>query len=158
MTTVAGVDPAADPPAALAAGVTVDARELEAFLTLDAEPPPYTGDPMLAARYGPVDADRALRTVADAHSTRTATCGWHGELFDPERGNFAIVREDGPLADLLGQRIVVRQRFDTARHDVVVYVHRAADVLEDLSLTRRAFMALAGAWHDELAVEVEVML
>lgn len=81
------------------------------------------------------------------------TCGWHGWSFDPERGSFAVVREDGPMADLVGERLKVTY----GEQSVAVYCHTSGDTVEDISLSRRLFMALAPAATTELDVVVEVL-
>ena len=82
-----------------------------------------------------------------------AVCGWHGTDFDVNVGAFAVVNRDGPLSDLVGERLRVSYR-DRA---VYVYVVDAGPTAEDLSLTRRAFMGLDAPWRDDLSVVVEVL-
>lgn len=87
-----------------------------------------------------------------------ASCGWHGTGLDPERGSFAIVARDGPLADLVGERLAVSRRDTAEARTVYVYVHADSDTLtEELSLTRRAFMALADPALEDVPVVVEVV-
>lgn len=82
-----------------------------------------------------------------------AACGWHGTLTDPERGSVAIVRTDGPLADLVGERI----RITFEEEAVVAYVHTEADILDDLSVPRRSFMGLAPPAQESIDVTVEIL-
>lgn len=95
-------------------------------------------------------------------SKQAAAAGWHGPSTDPELGAFCIVRTDGPLANLVGERLRVTYRTGTRARSVVVYCHDELDfgedgADEDLSLTRRAMLALAPLALDLVPVEVEVM-
>jgi hypothetical protein len=87
-------------------------------------------------------------------SARLATCGWHGSDFDPNLGSFAVVQRGGKLDDLLGERIKVTAGPGRA---VYAYVIDTLDTLDDLSLTRRCFMALAPPATTALDVLVEVV-
>lgn len=117
-------------------------------------PPEGATEDYYAALPWPESQRKLAEGAAVPHSARLATCGWHGTKIDPNRGAFAIVRSDGPLADLLGERV----RVGAYPRAAYVYVtDERADVEEDISLTRRAFAALAPLATDELAVKVEVM-
>ena len=92
------------------------------------------------------------------NSRAVATAGWHGNYLDAEQGAVAIVRSDGPLAAMVGERIKV------SRDDRVVYVYvhdeqAFPDELagEDLSLSRRAFLGLAPWSVEALEVIVEIV-
>lgn len=100
--------------------------------------------------FGSADVDPATLT--------RATCGWHGLKFDLQRGSFAIVARDGPLADLVGERVRVRRTGYRPRA-VYVYVHDEAllEGDEDISLPRRQFMALDLLAKTTLEVVVEVV-
>lgn len=87
------------------------------------------------------------------NSAQTAVVGWHGTLTDPQRGSFCIVSSSGPLADLVGERVKVSK----GDRSVYAYCHTDGDILEDLSLTRRAFMALDYPATTELEATVEIM-
>jgi hypothetical protein len=93
---------------------------------------------------------------------RSARCGWHDVATDDERGANAIVRSDGPLADLVGERILVKTREHGRDREVVVYVHEEQDwpdeiTDEDLSITKRAWLEL-GEWSlESLLVTIEVI-
>lgn len=141
-----------------ASGITEG--ELQAFMLLDATAP-LVADDLTLATQGSISAQRALSTAVEPQSLQVAACGWHGQGYDPPRGMLAIVAADGPLADLVGERLRVSARFSD--RSVVVKCHADDSVYdrpiaEDLSLTRRAFMLLAPAATEELAVEVEVMI
>jgi hypothetical protein len=107
-------------------------------------------------------SQQALGTGGAVATTRqSAVAGWHGRTTDPETGAFCIVRSDGPLAELVGERLRITYRVGTIARSVAVYCHdeqdfgEAAD--EDVSLTRRAMLALAPLARDSLPVEVEVL-
>lgn len=163
------------PPAASATDSYADGTSA----TLPTTSPLASGLPVFAALFAPYKVpdveDQALarlpwglsqRVLGASGPVRTtrraATCGWHGTSVDPERGAFCIVRSDGPLADLVGERVRVTLRQGTRERVVTLYCHdeqpfplEAAQ--EDLSLTRRAFLALAPWSTDSLAVSVEVL-
>jgi len=87
-----------------------------------------------------------------------ASCGWHGTSLDPERGCFGIVAADGTLADMVGERLSVTRRDGLTERTVFVYVHADSTVLtEDLSLTRRAFLALSELARDDVPVLIRVV-
>lgn len=130
------------------------AGQLQAFMLVDAEPP-LAGTVEQQARRGVQTAAASLGGVADAQTAIAATCGWYGHQYDPDRGLLAIVRDDGPLAGLVGRRVLVSGR--TVAQSVPVLVTAADDVIEDIALTRQAFMQLAGAYTEELEVTVEVI-
>jgi hypothetical protein len=95
-------------------------------------------------------------------SRRTAVCGWHGPSVDAETGAFAIVRSDGPLAGLVGERLQITYRAGTRERTIAVYAHDeqgfgqdASD--EDLSVTRRGMLALAPLAWDPITVDVAVL-
>lgn len=89
----------------------------------------------------------------------TTDATWHGTHFDPEIGAFAVVRDDGPLTDLIGQRVLVRVGTAIASKRVAVFVHTMGPVRNaDISLTRRAFAEISGlAVGDSIPVTLEVL-
>lgn len=106
------------------------------------------------ARWPFLEAQRILADAGtDATTKLSAACGWHGTGFDPETGSNAIVRTDGPLADRVGERVLVTY----GRLAVAAYVHTEADIAEDISLTRMLFGRLAPLATDELEVTVETL-
>ncbi len=144
----------ATPPEALDVGETPAAGRLQAFLLVDAEPAP-PGDLATQARRGIQTAAAALGGVPDAQSARAASCGWYGTQFDPDRGLLAFVRDGGPLTDLVGARVLISGQ--TIAASVAVLVTAAEDIVEDIAVSRVAFLQLAGAFTEELAVIVEVI-
>ena len=99
----------------------------------------------------------AAQAALDAPTVRvlpgTIATGWHDTSAHPERGFFAVVRQDGPLLDLIGEllRVSVRGR------SVIVYCMASADVPFDLSLARRAMFPLAALPRDYVDCSVEVL-
>lgn len=107
-------------------------------------------------------AQAALAGAAIASTRRTATCGWHGPSVDAAAGAFCLIRSDGPLGDLVGERLQVTYRVGTLERTVVVYAHDEQDFGdaasdEDLSVTRRGMLALAPLAWDPIAVEIMVI-
>jgi hypothetical protein len=83
--------------------------------------------------------------------------GWHGLRTDPERGAVALVQQGGALTDLVGERI--RLRDPLTHREIFVFVNDEMVLAEDedLSVTRRLFLALAPLWRTSVDVRVEVM-
>lgn len=105
-------------------------------------------------------AQGALSATGPVPGTgRRAVIGWHGPMTDATECA-AIVRSDGPLADLVGQRVRLTRRIGPRRREVAVYV---ADEQpwpggfepEDLSVSRRAWLELGDWALDSLEVTVE---
>lgn len=127
----------------------------------DAWTPPTAPDRTLA-RLPWARAQQALATTGPLAGSRvSATCGWHGTGADPETGAFCVVRTGGPLSDLVGERLQVTYAGAGPARRVVVYCHDEqafpVEFDEDLSLTRRAFMALAPLASDSVPVTVETL-
>lgn len=112
------------------------------------------------ARYGFGTAQAVLAGPADPRTRRIAVAGWHGTYLDPEPqgASLAVVQSGGDLSDLVGERLLVRAEDGRS---VVVYVHRETDLdLDDgtqISLTRRAWQAIATLATDSLLVTVETI-
>lgn len=104
-------------------------------------------------RLGFPSAQEALSAGLGALDTYSATCGWHGYAFHPERGSFAIVKDTGPLVSLLGERV----RITYGDEVVVAYVIDSGDTVEQVTVTRRLYMELTAAATDEIDVTVEVL-
>lgn len=121
---------------------------------------PPNVDDLHLARLAYPSAQAALGSVAaDPRTKQTTRASWHGTYLDPEPqgASFAIVQQDGPLADLVGRRIKVTEA--ATGKFTYAFVHRSADLdLDDgeqISLTRRLFRALAPLASDTLLVTVE---
>lgn len=84
-----------------------------------------------------------------------ATCGWHGLNIDASRGAYAVALEGGACEQLVGQ--VCRFSVVGPRtRSVYAYLYGTVDdLLEDVSLSRRAFLQLAPLWTEELTVVVQ---
>jgi hypothetical protein len=104
-------------------------------------------------------AQLALDTgKVESGSLHTGTLGWHGNRLDPERGSFVIVDSDGPLADLVGERLrITVGRDQPVPRSVVAYCHTMAALASDLSLPRRLYLALGAPGDETPAVQVEVL-
>lgn len=114
-------------------------------------------DPAMVARLALAESQR-LRAHAEPEGTAVfASAGWHDTAFDPNRGAYAIVRSDGPLADWVGEWVRVTAAGVTRTRAVTVYVVDEGQPIEDISLSRRAFLALAPLASTELDVTVQVM-
>jgi hypothetical protein len=111
---------------------------------------------ILLARRAFPDAQAALTGVVAAERNTRNTLGWYGTTFHEERGSFAIVREDGPLADLVGDRL--RLRYGKAT-PVFVYCIGAREIADgyDIVVPRRVFAALELLAVDRIDVIVEVL-
>lgn len=119
-------------------------------------PPPYEEDAYYA-RLGFDSAQAALGDSGPIPPRRRAVVGWHGTYIDIESqgASFAIANTDSALADLVGQRVKITY----GKRSVITYVHRQLDLDtdEDLSLSRRAYQALAPLSTDSLIVRVEAL-
>jgi hypothetical protein len=118
--------------------------------------PPDSLDEELYARMG-FDTSQSVYRAAVPIDSVDVACGWHGEAFDPERGAFAIVRTDGALADRVGERIRLTREVSGERVSVSAYVHREAEIIEEISLTRGLYARLGPLAADELLVTVETL-
>lgn len=99
------------------------------------------------------EAQVFLGSTGPTERYRRVSCGWHGASFNAEQGSFALARTGSDLAALVGDKIAVTYRGKT----VYAYVMGEGDLIEDLSLTRRLFQALAPLATYELSVGVEVL-
>lgn len=79
--------------------------------------------------------------------------GWHSSSVHEETGAFALVRSGAGLDDLIGEVIEVR----TDYRSVLVYVLASRDIEQQLSLTRRAFLALALLTKESISTAVRVV-
>jgi hypothetical protein len=115
--------------------------------------PPTIPDEELAA-YGWLSAQRAFG-AGSAGAAVSGRAEWHDTGLDEREGAFALVREGGPLEGLVGDRVKV----EYAGRSCVVYVVDSTDELDDtdLSLARRAWMALTNPSVETIEVQVRVM-
>jgi hypothetical protein len=88
---------------------------------------------------------------------RRVDVGWH-DAYDldqaavRETGAFAVVRDGGPYEDLVGEFLIVT----VVRRRAVVYCLGRADVPADLSLTRRAFLAVGQLYQSRVEADVVI--
>jgi hypothetical protein len=153
----------AGPPATLPSGSSASGPVVMFLETISAvDVPDDVPDDYLASL--PFDLTQRVFGAAGviAGSRVTAVAGWYGNTFDPTTGANAIVRYDGPLADLVGERILVSRRGTTDARSVAVYVHDERSfpdelATEDLVLSARAFLAIGNQTLDDLDVEVGIL-
>lgn len=97
------------------------------------------------------EAQRLLSGATVTHYGRVDV-GWHDTAVSPWTGAAAVVRRGGPLMELIGQTL----RVTSDDGSCLVYVVGGGDVLQDLSVARRAFLALSPLAEDELDCMVEI--
>lgn len=92
-------------------------------------------------------------------SARRVDVGWHSTFTDPETGSNALVRDGGPLMDLLGERVKITTYGRAVPRVVYAYVHGVApaDFEWDLSVTRLAFSRLSALSDTTSPAIVEVV-
>jgi hypothetical protein len=119
--------------------------------------PRDTTTPDVLARMGWTTAQDVLASSVLTSPTYDTAATWHGTAIDPNRGSFAVVRADSPLAGLVGERIKVTTSVGPPR-SCLAYVFQAVSTLDaDLSLARRAFAELELLAADFVDVHVEVL-
>lgn len=101
------------------------------------------------------DAQRALAGVPEPGTAVRSTVGWYGTSLHPDRGCFAIVREDGPLADLVGDRL--RVTYNDKSVTVYCIGARTIDSGEDIVITRRSWAAVELLSMDRIVAVVDVV-
>lgn len=117
--------------------------------------PPATADEELLASLPFKEAQKALGAVPSP-GVRFSVCSWHGLRIDSRRGCFAVVRSGSPLADLVGERLKITDR--KTRRFVYVYCRaEAIDLPDDITLARRAFVALRPLWTETARVKIEIV-
>jgi hypothetical protein len=85
--------------------------------------------------------------------------GWHGVNFDVETGAFALARIGGAMEGYVGERILVIRRYGVYQATAAVLLYAARNFPdetqdEDISLTRRAFLAISGWAQDTVTCDV----
>lgn len=112
-------------------------------------------EPMiLTCRRAFPEAQAALESGGGApFGDRLYTMGWVGTRVSSERGSFAVVALNGPLADLVGD--IVRLTHGTK--SVLAYVVGSADLPYEIGVTRRTFAAVELLSVDSVDVIVEVV-
>ena len=138
----------------LGVDATPAAGELRVLLLLDAETIRRAPD-LIACERALARAERDLESPPTP-TAALAACGWHGARLDDRRPAVALAGEDGPLAPMVGGRVRLTSLADPTR-SVVVLIVDLGDVVEDVSLSRRAFLKLAPLWTEELDVRAELL-
>lgn len=94
---------------------------------------------------------QALLASTPSEILGSLVVGWHDTVLSRWTGAAAVVRRGGPLEERVGEIIRVSTDFGSA----VVYVVGTADVERDLSLARRAFLAVCPLAEEEILMSVE---
>lgn len=85
---------------------------------------------------------------------RNEAVGWYGDSVDENVGAFAMVRTESALTDLVGEVLQIK------RGRVAVYVYCVGEsdaLIEDLAVSRRAFMPLGLLSLDNVTADISVM-
>lgn len=98
-------------------------------------------------------AAQALFSGGPVGKSQKLSVGWHDTSVNPETGSFAVVQATAGLDDLVGEII----RVTNNRREVFVYVLDTADVPVQVSLARRAFVALYRLTVEALPADVVVV-
>lgn len=86
-----------------------------------------------------------------------ATIGWHNTEVSPETGSVALVREDGPFVELVGEIVKIERRVGVHDRIVYAYVFATGPIIDDMSLARRAFMGLGILANANVGASIEVI-
>lgn len=150
------IDTYSDGASATFGGSTPLDRDLSEFATYY-EPwePPLETD-FYYARLPFTEAQEKLAETGLLPGSTRAVCGWHHTAFDPFVGSYAIVATGGSLADHVGERIRIIERVSGNARSVTAFVHREANLTEEISLPRKLFAELGLLSEPSLVVDVEV--
>lgn len=108
------------------------------------------------ARLPWAEAQSILGSTGGIASTATpGVCGWYGSTFDDDPGAFALVAQDGPFKDKVGQRLAISNGSRLA----YVFCKAAAPLNEgeDLAVSQRVYAALDLLTTVPIEVSVEVL-
>jgi hypothetical protein len=111
----------------------------------------------------PIDVASAIFRVGGPVSAATnAVCGWYYSVDNPPPPAAAVAREDGPLSDLVGQRILVTTRTSSGFASIAVYVADEQPFDDDLAsqdlwISREAFARIGDFWADSIDVTIAVL-
>lgn len=108
---------------------------------------------LLDSRRAWPEAQRIFKGPALRRLPSRAEVGWHGNEVDIEQGACAVVRAGAGLDDLIGEVL----RVSIGSREAFVWVRGSRGVPHDVSLTRRAFLALGLLSHESIACVVEVV-
>lgn len=98
------------------------------------------------------DAQAALSVGAPIDPLR-GMVGWYGAFTDPKTGSYAIVQTDGIYSGLVGERVKIT--YD--ERSVFAVIHEEKSILEDIALSRRAFLKIAQTNDAALDGVVEIV-
>ena len=99
------------------------------------------------------EAQKLLAGPVSRQVTAATQIGWHDTSANGETGAAAVTRRGGPYEDLIGEVVKVTTEWGSA----YVYVVGRADVIEDLSLARRAMLAVAPLAEESVTASIEVV-
>lgn len=154
------VDAYADGASATFGASTVSATRYSIFTdTFDTYTPPADETESYYGRLPLQEAQPKLsETAVEPGSYTSVNCTWHGQVIDPERGSFILVRAGSDLEDRIGRRVRITVRGKRAKN-VVGFVHGVAplDERDDISVPRRLFMELSLPGFDRAPVIVETL-
>lgn len=111
-----------------------------------------------AERYAELPFHDSQRKLAEGQAEQAVLageCGWHGFGFDSRRGAYGLVHPSGAFADLVGKRVEVTAQ--EGGGTVYVLLAAQADVPDDMSLTRRAFIGIGLLSDDNASVTVRII-
>lgn len=112
---------------------------------------------MAVRRAFPVSQD-LLAGPTERQVSDGASIGWHDTEVCTELGAVAVVPPEGEFSGLVGDVLVVKHVTPTVIRGVYVYVvGTSAEIVDDLSLGRRAFLALALLSSESLTCSVGVV-
>lgn len=111
---------------------------------------------VLLAQQAHLDAQAALAGELDHRIVDLHECSWFGTAQVTNRGYFALVTPEGPLAELVGDFISVRN-WRTGRAVRAYVVGGLADMPTPLALARRAFFDIEVLSASSVTVEIEVL-
>lgn len=126
-----------------------------AFLTVFEPFAPVAGQNDFYAARLPFSEAQALLGAKGAKlaGAQFCTVGWHGTGRDPEQGSFAIVKIGGQLESLLGKVVRISMP-GVGRKPVYAFVHSEADIVQDITVTRRLFHELGTLGEGQTAAVV----
>jgi hypothetical protein len=112
---------------------------------------------MAVRRAFPVSQQLLAGPVLREAST-AARIGWHDTDVCAEMGAVAVVPDSGEFSSLVGDVIVVKRSTPTLMRGVFVYVvGSSTEIIDDISLGRRAFLALGLLSDEALTCSVGVI-
>jgi hypothetical protein len=99
------------------------------------------------------EAQALLAGPVSRQVTAAAVIGWHDTTAHGETGAVAVVRRGGPYEDLVGEVL----RVETSYAAAYVYCAARADVVEDLSLARRAMLSVAPLAEENISASIGIV-